>query len=489
MQNNDFQTFSRAPRGRVFWLCAGLLSLVSVAQAAPNEERPPNVVLIFADDLGWRDVGFMGSDYYRTPHLDRLARQGMTFTDAYANAPNCAPTRACLMSGQYTPRHGVYTVGTSARGPAHLRKLVPTPNETVLDEEIVTLAESFHKAGYATASMGKWHLGPDPRTQGFDINVAGSNDGSPRGGYFSPYRIPNIEDGPEGEYVTDRLADEALHFIEQHVDEPFFLYLPHFAVHTPIQAKPELTEKYQDQPASHGQHHPAYAAMIESLDESVGRIMARLDELKLADETVVIFCSDNGGHGVVTSNQPLRGWKGMLYEGGIRVPLVVRWPGKVEAGSRSETPVITSDFYPTLLEITGATAPEQPLDGESLLPLLTEQGQLQRTALYWHFPAYLEANRGAKDPWRTTPAGAIREGDWKLIEYFEDGRLELYNLADDLSEGNNLAQSMPERTQQLHQKLKQWRRAIDAPVPSERNPKYNPQAKPQRKKSKKENSK
>ncbi len=434
----------------------------------------PNIVLILADDLGWRDVGFQGSTYYETPNLDRLAREGMVFTSAYANAGNCAPTRACLMSGQYTPRHGVYTVGTSARGSSAQRKLIPTPNREDLDTEIITLAEALQAAGYVSAHIGKWHLGRDPRKQGFDINIAGSHYGSPPGGYFSPYKNPKLPNGPKGEFLTDRLTDEALRFLDEHHERPFFLYLPHYAVHSPIQAKEELIAKYREKEASDGQNDPVYAAMVESLDQSVGRILAKLDQLKLRENTLVIFTSDNGGFGRVTTMHPLRGVKGMLYEGGVRVPCVVSWPGKIAPGSRCDEPIISLDFYPTLLEAAAAATPDQPLDGRSLMPLLTGSGGFEREAIFWHFPAYLQAYHRSEDPFRIRPSGAVRQGDWKLIEHFEDGRLELYNLADDLGEQHNLAQAEPERAEQLLSLLKKWRAELKAPVPTEKNPAYKP---------------
>ncbi len=450
-----------------------------------REQRRPNFVFILIDDLGYKDVGFMGSKYYETPNIDRLAKQGMVFTNAYANAPNCAPTRACILSGQYTPRHGVYTVGTSERGPAALRKLIPIPNRTTLPREVVTIAEALKPAGYVSASIGKWHLGSDPefgpRAQGFDVNVAGNAAGSPRS-YFSPYRNKDLPDGPKGEYLTDRLTDEALKFIEANKSKPFFLYLPHYAVHTPLRGKQELVEKYRQKPPADGQRNPVYAAMIESVDQSVGRIMAKLDELGLAENTVVVFFSDNGGVGgyrelgimqnEITSNAPLRGGKGMLYEGGIREPMVVRWPAAVKPGTVCHEPVIGIDFYPTFLEIAGVDPPAgHVLDGESLVPLLKQTGKLKREAIFWHFPAYLQARNGT---WRTTPAGVIRQGDFKLIEFFEDGTLELYNLSEDIGEKNNLAQKMPDKVRELHERLVRWREEIGAPVPTERNPKYNP---------------
>ena len=453
----------------------------STPAKARYRRRRPNIVFIFIDDMGWRDVGFMGSEYYETPNIDKLAANGMVFTNAYSNAPNCAPARACLLSGQYGPRHGVYTVASSSRGKSKFRKLIPIENTTVLDSNIVTIAEAIKPAGYISASIGKWHLGDDPQFgpvgQGFDVNVGGYSAGHPQKGYFVPYNNPELPDGPQGEYLTDRLTDEALNFIETNKDQPFFLYLPHYAVHTPLQAKEELIEKYEKKPGSNGQNNPKYAAMIESTDQGVGRILDKLDELGLAEDTIVFFFSDNGGVKGITSNEPLRGGKGMLYEGGIREPMAVRWPGVVKPGTTSDTPVIGVDLFPTILRMTGARTPEGKLmDGESIVPLLKGRRDLDRKAIFWHFPAYLQGKaEGARDEYfRTRPAGAVRAGDWKLIEYFEDGDLELYNLADDISEQNNLVDTMPEKAFELHQLMLDWRKEVNAPVPTELNPDYNP---------------
>ncbi|MBL7222714.1 MAG: sulfatase [Candidatus Brocadiae bacterium] len=474
---------------RGFLRCVGAAAATaSIRRGNTAAARKPNILFILVDDMGWRDVGFMGSTYYETPHIDRLAREGVVFTSAYSCGPNCAPTRACLMSGQYTPRHGVYTVGSGARGSAKRRKLVPVENTTTLRSDIVTVAEALKPAGYVSASMGKWHLGNDPELgpvgQGFDANVGGTIAGHPRS-YFSPYRNAKLADGPKGEYLTDRLTDEALKFIEANQSRPFFLYLPHYAVHTPIQARKALAEKYAKKTPSQGQGNATYAAMIESVDQGVGRLLAKLDELKLADRTLVVFTSDNGGvggyracgiqGGEITSQAPLKGGKGMLYEGGIRVPLAVRWPGRTKPGARCDVPVTSVDFYPTLLEVAAAKRPDQPLDGESIVPLLAGSGTLKRDAIYWHFPAYLQGGGGT---WRTTPAGVIRQGDWKLHEFFEDGRLELYNLKEDLGETTDLATRHADKARALQAKLAAWRRELRAPVPTERNPAYDPQARP-----------
>ncbi|HSG70955.1 MAG TPA: sulfatase, partial [Planctomycetaceae bacterium] len=332
-----------------------LACFVSFIPAPANAEKP-NIVFFFIDDLGWADVGYtydllgIKERYYETPHIDKLARSSVIFTDAYANAPNCAPSRACLMSGQYAPRHGIYTVGDPRRGNDRFRKLEPIENETVLADEFVTVAEALQSNGYTTASMGKWHLGANPQTQGFDVNVAGKEWGSPSGGgYHSPLNYPNLKINERGVYLTDALTDNAVEFVEENRSKPFFLYLTHYAVHTPIQAREDLTEKYQQKPRTEHHSNAKYAAMIESVDDSVGRVLAKLDELNLTENTVVIFFSDNGGFGGATSNHPLRGSKGMLYEGGIREPLAIRWPGISPAGTVCKEPVVGIDLYPTLL--------------------------------------------------------------------------------------------------------------------------------------------
>jgi len=457
-----------------------------VLQGADRSAAKPNVVFFYIDDLGWTDVGYMydllgrKERFYETPHIDQLAREGMVFFDAYANGPNCAPSRASLMSGQYTPRHGVYTVGDPRRGNHRYRKLEPVENTTVLGDEFVTIAEALRANGYRTASMGKWHLGPDPRQQGFDVNVAGCHWGSPRGGgYHSPLRYPNLRVPEEGVYLTDALTEKALQFITKNADRPFFLYLTHYAVHTPLQAKAALAAKYRGKQPAPYHRNPTYAAMIESVDQSVGAVLAKLDELGVAEDTLVVFFSDNGGFSGATGNHPLRGAKGMLYEGGIRVPLVIRWPEVTEPGAVCREPVIGVDLYPTLLEITGTrTADDYPLDGVSLVPLLRDaEARLSRPALFWHFPCYLQGRGDPHGgPFRTTPAGAIRMGDWKLIEWFETGRVELYRLRDDLGETRNLADRCPDKRNELHRALRQWREQIGAPVPKTPNPRYDPDA-------------
>lgn len=442
-----------------------------------SQERPPNVLFILADDLGWRDVGFMGNERIATPHLDALASRGTIFTQAYANAGNCAPTRACLLSGQYPPRHGVYTVGSPARGESRRRRLIPVPNRTVLATEIVTLAEAFQAAGYATAHFGKWHLGPaegphSPQAQGFDRNVGGGERGHPKS-YFSPYDNPALPDGPPGEHLTDRLTDEALHFLEANRDRPFFIYLPYYAVHTPLQAKSEVAARYEGRWPPGEKPLPVYAAMVETMDANIGRLLARLEALGLTERTIVVFTSDNGPYFPASTADPLRGSKGMLYEGGIRVPALVCWPGRVPAGAGSGIPMLSLDWYPTLLDMAGLAAPQgHALDGISLWPALRPGREAPERPLFWHFPAYLEAYRGMAGHWRTTPAGAIRRGRWKLLEFFEDGRRELYDLVADPEESNNLIDKKPEVAEALFRQLVAWRKKTGAPVPTERNPDY-----------------
>lgn len=451
----------------------------SLLPAALSADKP-NIVFFFIDDLGWADLGFQGSDFYETPNIDKLAASGMVFTDAYACAPNCAPSRACLLSGQYTPRHGIFTVGDPRRGNHSQRKLEPTENKTVLADELVTWAERLDDNGYTLASMGKWHLGSDPTTQGFDVNIAGKEWGSPSGGgYHSPYGYPNLQQKEKGEYLTDRLTDEAVSFIEDNKQNPFFLYLTHYAVHTPIQAKDKITERYKAKEP--GKHHKnaKYAAMIESVDQSVARVVAKLDDLKLTEDTVVLFYSDNGGFGGATSNHPLRGAKGMLYEGGIREPLVIRWLGVTKPGTRCNEPVIGVDLYPTFLEMTGTTpAADYQLDGLSLVPLLKDStASLNRDAIFWHFPCYLQGSGDPHGgPFRTTPAAAIRKGKYKLIEWFESGRLELYDLQQDIGESNDLSTTKTEVLSDLQATMNRWRKTVNAPIPIKPNPKYDPDA-------------
>ena len=444
------------------------LSAIYCASAAP-----PNIVLIYADDLGYTDLSCQGSEFYETPNIDRIAKEGMTFTNAYAGAANCAPSRACLMTGHYPPRHGVFTVGNSDRGKAKNRKLIPIKNTEILDEKFVTLGEALQAKGYRTCVAGKWHLSKDPTKDGFHTNFGGTTWGHPKS-YFSPYKNPYLKDGPKGEHLPERLGRDVANWIAENAKSPFFVYLPFYSVHTPIQAPKDLTAKYEKKPA-HGSHrNPKYGAMLDAMDQAVGHILKTLDDNNLAQNTLVIFTSDNGPHGSVSRAEPLRGVKGMYYEGGIREPFLVRYPGVVKAGSTNVTPIIQIDLYPTFLELAGESIPKR-LDGVSLISAFKSKPLADRS-LFWHFPAYLQSYKADPDSaskfFRTTPCSVIRKGDWKLIQYFEDGNLELYNLKNDLSEKENLAGKETEKTAELLKELKSWQMETKAPIPTVKNPKY-----------------
>ena len=454
-----------------------LIGLLSPALLAPAigfaaGPRTPNVVFIMADDLGYTDVACFGSKYYETPNIDRLATQGTKFTN-YHQHQNCTPTRAALMSGQYSVRTGTYTVGGIDRFDWSKRPLRPVDNVPNLPLDRTLLPQAMKAAGYATGMFGKWHIGQQgdylPGKRGFDEAIVSM------GVHFDFVTNPKV-DYPKGQYLADFLTDKAVDFIKRHKAHPFYLYLPHFAVHSPHDAKPELIARFKNKPGVGGHNNPTYAAMIASVDESVGRVMALLDELKLAENTVLIFTSDNGGvggyvregvrqAGDITDNAPLRSGKGSLYEGGTRVPFIVRWPGQVKAGAVCDVPAIHVDMYPTLVAIGGGKMPTtQVFDGESLLPLMRNvNAKLSREAIYQHFPGYLGAG---VDQWRTTPVSLIQAGDWKLMEYLEDGRLELYNLREDIGETKNLATAQPEKRQELYAKLLAWRAATKAPMPT-----------------------
>lgn len=443
-----------------------------------GEEKPkPNVVFILIDDLGWRDVGCNGSSFYETPNVDRLAREGMRFTDGYAACTVCSPTRASLMTGKYPARlHLTDWIAGHARPYAKLR--IPQWTQFLPLEE-VTLAEAVRPFGYTTGFIGKWHLGDReeywPLQQGFQVNIGGYSRGQPPS-YFAPYRIPTMDEGPTGEYLTDRHANDAVAFLEAHRDEPFLLYLSMYAVHTPLQAKPDLIAKYEAkirQAPDKAQGRAVYAAMVESMDQCVGRVLDALDRLGLTRNTVVFFTGDNGGligsmKDPITNNAPLRAGKGSAYEGGVREPFLVRWPGVTKPGSVCADPVISVDVYPTILDITGAPgdpAHNRAVDGTSLVPLLRGGAALGREAIYWHYPHY--------HPGGATPYGAVREGDYKLIEFFEDQRVELYNLRQDIGETTDLAATQPELAQRLRERLAAWRTAVGAQMPTP-NPDYDP---------------
>lgn len=425
-----------------------------------ESEKKLNFLFILIDDLGWRDVGCYGSMFYETPNIDQLAGQGMLFTQAYSACPVCSPTRASLMTGKDTARVGftghITAIGRH-RHPKNSR-IIPPDDNMFLPHQETTIAEALKPAGYASASIGKWHLGSEeywPTKQGFDLNIAGWTHGSPPA-YFYPYEkpgnkwnssIPTLHGGKPGEYLTDRLTDEAIGFIRQNKDRPFFLYMTHYAVHTPLQAPQPLIEKYKAKLKTHpSKINPVYAAMVENMDTNVGRLLETLRTLNLEEQTVVIFTSDNGGLAKVTDNAPLRAGKGHIYEGGIRVPLIVRWPGKVSPNTTCPEPVTSEDLYPTITEIVGrGVNPGKNLDGQSLLPLLTGKGTFKPRSLYWYYPHY--------SPQAKNPAAAIRSGDFKLIEFYDPPALELYNLTKDPAETNNLTRTFPEKTKNLRTDL------------------------------------
>ncbi len=446
------------------------------------DSEKPNFIFILIDDLGYKDVGYMGPEYYKTPHIDQLASEGMIFTQAYTNAANCAPTRASLLSGQYSPRHGVYTVGVSDRGKTQDRRIIPVVNSKTVPLENIFISEALHDAGYVSAAIGKWNVGNTPEQQGFDVGVSMESLGFKRGHF-----------NEQGEYLADRLTDEAVKFIQQNAENPFFLYLAHYGVHTPIDAPAEMIAKYTMLEEEGCYKSPVYAAMIESIDKSVGRIISTLEELNIDKNSVVTFFSDNGGYGPITCMDPLRGSKGMFYEGGIRVPMIVKWPGKISGGSVCHKPVIGIDFYPTFLDIAGISRPENKiLDGISIYPLLQGSGSLSRESIFWHFPAYLGAYNGgmedARDTiFRTRPVSVIRKDNWKLLLFYEEwvldgGRdsiqsnnsIELYNLEEDLGEKVNLANINTEKRDELLKDLFNWLVELKAPLPNEPNSDYKP---------------
>jgi len=454
----------------------------------------PNFIFILIDDMGWKDVGCCGSMFYETPNLDRMAKEGVRFTNAYASCPVCSPTRASIMTGRYPARLGLTDyIGGNARG-----KLIDAPYIDHLPLEEKTIASALKDAGYRTYHVGKWHLGGEPyypERHGFDINIAGCHWGAPRT-YFSPYNIPNFENGPDGEYLTDRITDEAVKLIKNNGDKPFFMYLSHYAVHIPIQTPQSYIKKYEQKakelgldqqktfeegdffPCEHKrdrhiirrliQSDPSYAGMVENLDENIGRILETVEETGYAQNTVVFFTSDNGGlataEGSPTCNLPLSEGKGWMYEGGTKEPLLIKYPNVIKPGGVCDFPITSTDFYPTILDMAGLDfLPEQHCDGLSFYGLLQDGSTMDRDAIFWHYPHY--GNQGG------TPGSSVRCGDYKLIEFFEDSRLKLYNLLDDVSEENNIAEDKPNITKQLKEMLSDWRASVEAKIP-ESNPNY-----------------
>ncbi len=459
-----------------------LTCLLAIAGAAlPAAAERPNFLFILVDDLGCMDVGAYNPDcFYETPNIDRLAAEGMKFTDGYVANPVCSPTRYSIMTGKYPTRVGATNWFAGTRE----GRFRPAPLNAQMPLEEVTLAQALREHGYATFFAGKWHLGPTaeywPENRGFDVNKGGFSAGGPYGPgkYFTPYGNPRLEDGPEGEHLPDRLATETVEFIKANRNRPFLAYLSFYSVHTPLVGRPDLVEKYREKAERLGlrekepfadeeqvwpvdqprrvrvvQSHAVYAAMVEAMDEAVGKVLGGLKELGLEENTVVFFTSDNGGlstsEGSPTSNLPLRGGKGWLYEGGIREPYLVKWPGATRPGSTSGVPVTSVDYYPTILEMAGLPArPEQHKDGASLVPVLKGTGDLDRDAIFWHYPHY--SNQGG------FPGGVVRMGNYKLIERYEDGRVHLYNLADDIGERDDLAEQLPGKVRSMRERLHAW---------------------------------
>ncbi len=466
--------------------------LATIAIAAPA--APPNVVFFLADDLGWRDLGCYGSQYYETPSIDGLAASGARFTQAYAACPVCSPTRASIMTGKYPVRNRVtdWISPSGSNQPESWNRntmMLPAPYSDRMPLGDLTLAEAFKESGYATFFGGKWHLGPEgfwPEDQGFDFNKGGWEHGGPWGGdkYFAPYGNPNLSDGPPGEFLPERLARETARFIESSRDRPFFAYLSFYSVHTPLMTTKALEAKYTAKAgklafsgprwiresfrdARQVQDHAVYGGMVEALDSAVGTVLKAVADSGLQERTIVVFMSDNGGlstsEGSPTANLPLRGGKGWMYEGGIREPMIIRAPGVARPGAVVGKPVTSVDFYPTLLELAGLrTRPDQHLDGESMVPLLRGE-DVSRSPMYWHYPHY--GNQGG------APSAAIRAGDWKLIKWFEDGAIELYHLANDPGERYDLSALRPEKAESLRMRLDTWLAEVDANMPSA-NPSY-----------------
>jgi arylsulfatase A-like enzyme len=500
-----------------------LLSFIN-AYGQRKTENPPNVVFFLVDDLGWKDVGCYGSNFYETPNVDRLAKEGMRFTNAYAACHVCSPSRASILTGKYPARLNL-TDWLPGRNDFPYQKFKNVEVIQQLPFNETTLAEALKTRGYSTAIIGKWHLGEDPSgptKHGFDMHIpAGWSKGWPLT-YYAPFKLAGF-DGKQGEYLTDKLTDEALRYMEDNRDKPFFLYFSHFTVHDPIEGRLDLVEKYKKKLASlpadektpyilegnpdsdpltiaeretllkdkayHGysqlprgtvkvkqrQDNVQFASMVETMDESLGRVMAKLNELGLAENTIIIFCSDNGGMAAAnfgrpnrnidstkldkaysSSNLPLRGAKGWFYEGGIRVPVIVKWTGVKKAGSVCDVPVISTDFYPSILEMVGLPLlPKQHVDGKSFVSLLKGKKEMDRDALYWHFPHY--SNHGFQ-----SPGGAIRYKNYKLLEYFENNTVQLFNLDNDIGELHDLAKEQPEKVKELREMLRKWRNDVSA---------------------------
>lgn len=471
---------------KIFKWIVPLMLLVSSFVTAANEKLPaekPNIIVIIADDLGWMDVGYNGDDFFETPHIDQLAADGMVFNRFYPSAANCAPSRACLLTGMYTPRHQVYLPQGLSRGGevSKMRFKVPTQGQNstfntipvsinTVSPEFESLAEMLKKSGYVSARLGKWHIGDD--NQGFDVLSAAGEIGEITNYCGDEQRYYNDD------HVAERLTDTALDFIEDNKKNPFFLYLSHWEVHTPLAARDERIDYYKNKldrwPDK--SYDPVYAGEVEQVDISVGRVLNKLKDLSLEDNTVVIFTSDNGGLSSVTNNSPLRAGKGTYYEGGIRVPFCIKWPGVTKPGTETDIPITGVDFMPTFAEMADAKLPQdQPVDGDSFVPILTGEPFDENRSLFFHFPLYLGGNEktgalpsvdGDENYWRAVPLTVIMEDEWKLIYYYEYDRYELFHLKDDISEQHDLAARETGVALRLLDKLQDWTRRVHAPIPS-----------------------
>ena len=454
-----------------------LLLFIYSCQNNIVDKEKPNVILIVADDLGWSDLSYMGSTYYETPNIDKLSKSGMTFYNGYASSANCAPSRASMLTGKYHPFHGIYSVKNSDRGNKKTRKIIPIKTKTKLELEYFILPEMLKSKGYSTGHFGKWHMGPKgyfPEQMGFDINIGGNEHGGP-GSYFSPYKYPNMSNGPKDEYLTDRIGDEVVKFIEKNKENNFFAYVPFFSVHTPIQSKSEYEKKYRNKESNEYHNREDYAGMIQSLDENIGKILEKIEKLNLSKNTLIIFTSDNGGIKAISNQYPLRAGKGSYYEGGIKVPMIFSWPEKIQAGSTSNERVSNIDFYPTIKKIIGYNKTID-LDGEDLTPIFNSKA-LKKRELYFHFPIYLEPynvhlDSGSDPLFRTRPGSVIIKDNWKLHHYYEDNNFELYNLENDISESKNLININKEKKAELLKDLNNWRSKNNAPIPNKLNPFY-----------------
>lgn len=454
-----------------------LLSLFVLFNACKVDKETiakPNIILVNIDDLGYKDLGFMGSEYYNTPHIDALAKSGMIFTNGYAAAANCAPSRASIMTGKWTTRHGIYTVGSSERGESKYRKLIPTVNTVTLAKNHSVLPGILQRNGYQTIHAGKWHLSDSPLDYGFDINIGGGHNGHPKS-YYPPYGNVQLKNSGK-EYLTDLIMEYTIESLDS-IDQPFFLNYSPYAVHTPIHPVDSLLIKYANKAAWKGQNNPKYASMIENLDRNIGMLVSTLKRNELYDNTFIVFTSDNGGLYGITQQRPLRAGKGSYYEGGIREPFFFVWEGNIKASSKNDVPITHLDLFPTLLQVAEIETEIHAVDGINLVPLLRQKVTNIERPLFWHFPIYLQAynvhnNENRDSLFRTRPGSVIRKGNWKLHFYFENDEMELYNLADDISERNNLVETHPKKVEELLAQLKTWWKGTNAPIPRERNPEY-----------------